>query len=378
MHHILIAPNAFKGSLDASRVAQAILEGLQQSGLAFTADCFPVGDGGNGTGALIVKHFGGRRIMVSVHDPLGRPVESSFGLIENGRTAVIEMADAAGLQFLWPAELNPLRATSFGCGEMIRQALDLGVNRILVGMGGSATVDGGTGILRALGCRFLNATGELLDDGPEQLKALDHVDLSGMDKRLRGIELVVLCDVKNVLLGSQGAAAVFGPQKGADEEGVRQLDAALRQFQQVTLKQKGLDISTLPSGGTAGGAAAGLHAWCQGRLVNGIDYFLDLTGFDQALAKSSLVITGEGSIDEQTLEGKAPFGVASRAKRKGLPVIGLAGKIPAVPVPALDNFFDVLTAIGAGPESLPDAIRNTEVSLRRTARSIGSMLSVPQ
>jgi len=374
--HILIAPNAFKNSLTADQAADAIRDGLQQSRLSFSYECFPVGDGGNGTAALIIKKMSGSWVTANVHDPLGREISAGFGLINEGKTAVIEMADAAGLQFLKQSELNPLNASSFGCGELMLAALDKGVSNIILGMGGSATVDGGTGILRALGIRFLNAAGESLPDHPEHLNDLSRIDLTGMDKRIFDTELTILCDVKNPLLGDQGAAAVFGPQKGATKEGVIQLEAVLAKFQDITLQQTGKDMASVQSGGTAGGAAAGLNAFLNARLVNGIDYFLQMTGFDRALAKAGLLITGEGSIDEQTLDGKAPFGVASRAKIKNLPVIGLAGKVPPEKNKALDRYFDVLLAIGNEPAELQVAMGNTKENLIRTATAIGNLLAI--
>jgi glycerate kinase len=374
--HILIAPNAFKNSLTAEQAAEAIRDGLRQSRLPFSFECFPIGDGGNGTAALIIKKKNGRQVMVYAHDPLGREIKTGFGLTDEGKTAVIEMADAAGLQFLKPAELNPLRTSSFGCGELIRAALDSGARNIILGMGGSATVDGGTGILRALGIRFLNAAGKPLPDNPEWLADLGLIDITGMDKRILDMELTILCDVKNPLLGPKGAAAVFGPQKGATEEGVKKLEAALSVFREMTLKQTGKDMASLESGGTAGGAAAGLYAFLNARLVSGIDHFLRMTGFDEALSKASLLITGEGSIDEQTLEGKAPFGVASRAKEKNLPVIGLAGKVPLEKDKRLEQYFDVLMSIGNEPEGLPAAMKNTTENLIRTSREIGNLLAM--
>jgi glycerate kinase len=237
--HILIAPNAFKNSLTADIAAEAIRDGLRQSRLQCSYTCFPIGDGGNGTAALILKKKNGRRVIANVHDPLGRKIKAGFGLINDGKTAVIEMADAAGLQFLKPAELNPFKTSSYGCGELIRAALDKGVRNIVLGMGGSATVDGGTGILRALGIRFLNAGGKPLQDNPEALADLARIDITGMDKRIAGVELSILCDVRNPLLGEKGAAAVFGPQKGATQEGVKKLEAVLSLLRSIALKQTG-------------------------------------------------------------------------------------------------------------------------------------------
>jgi glycerate kinase len=374
--HILIAPNAFKHSLDAEQVALAIQQGLEASRLKGTYSCFPIADGGDGTGALIVKKLQGAGLTTAVHDALGRPLQTAFGLIDNGQTAVIEMADASGIRLLKKEELNPLKASSFGTGEQIRLALDRKVKKIIIGMGGSATVDGGTGILSALGIRFLDADGNDLTGLPETLVDLAAIDTAALDKRVPGCEFVVLCDVDNTLLGDNGAAAVFGPQKGAHPAAVRKLDQALAKLAAVTQQTTGIDIAALKHGGTAGGAAAGLHAFLQATMVNGIDYFLDLTGFDKELAQSDLLITGEGSIDGQTLQGKGPFGVAHRAKLKGIPVVALAGKVPLAENPALSEYFDVLLAIGHQPAALDDALQATKDNLVRMSRQLGNLLAL--
>jgi glycerate kinase len=374
--HILIAPNAFKNSLTAYDAAQAIQEGIKLSTLKCTTECFPIADGGDGTASLIIQQLQGKTVPVAVHDPLDRLIHTSFGLIENGRTAVIEMADASGLRLLKHDELNPLSATSYGTGEMIKTALDAGVNKIIIAMGGSATVDGGTGILKALGARFLNSAGHELINLPASLIALERIDISNMDKRLPNCEIIVLCDVDNMLLGSRGAAAVFGPQKGADARAVEKLEAGLSRFNDVTLKETGKDISTIKYGGTAGGASAGVYAYLNVRLVNGIDNFMELTGFNEALNRSTLVITGEGSIDEQTLQGKGPFGVANSAKLKGIPVIGLAGKVPAEPNEQLGQYFNVLLAIGNEPSDISTALNRTRQNLIRVSKGIADMLRI--
>jgi glycerate kinase len=373
---ILIAPNSFKNSLSATDAAEAILQGLKKSALHFEYECFPIGDGGNGTAELIINRNKGKRISVKVHDPLGREITASFGLIDEGRTAVIEMADAAGLQFLTQGELNPLRTTSFGAGEMIRFALEKGTRKIILGMGGSATVDGGAGILRTLGILFLNANHEVLPDRPENMSDLVAIDTSGIDKRILHCDLTVLCDVDNPLLGEQGAATIFGPQKGATKESVGKLEASLAKFSEIAFQQTGKDMSSVKYGGTAGGAAAGLYAFLNAKLVNGIDHFLNMTGFDEALAKTDLVITGEGSIDEQTLQGKGPYGVAFRAKKKGLPVIALAGKVPLKENKELNKYFDVLLAVGNEPADLSTAMQLTFDNLTRTSMALGNLLAV--
>ncbi|MDB5247747.1 MAG: glycerate kinase [Segetibacter sp.] len=374
--HILIAPNAFKHSLTADAAASAIMEGFMQSSLNCTCECFPIGDGGDGTGELIIKKCGGELVNAEVHDPLGRKITASFGLIDDGKTAVIEMADASGIRLLQPGELKPLKATSFGTGEQIKIALDKGAKKIIIGMGGSATVDGGSGILKALGICFIDITGKELNDLPADLTDLAAVDVSKLDNRIKEAEVIVLCDVDNLLLGEHGSAAIFGPQKGASIEDVRQLDTALAKLAAVALQETGRDMSAVKYGGTAGGAAAGLYAFLNARLVNGIDHFLQLTGFNDALEKTDLVITGEGSIDEQTLQGKGPFGVAYQAKLKRLPVIGLAGKVPLESNSNLKEYFDVLLPIGHQPSDLQTALASTANNLTRTSCGLGNLLAI--
>jgi glycerate kinase len=374
--HILISPNAFKNSLNAEDAASAIKEGLVRSNLDCSCYCFPIGDGEDGTGDIIIKKRGGVIVSTEVHDSLGRNIVATFGLIDAGKTAIIEMANVSGLRLLGSNELNPLRASSFGTGEQIRIALDRGVNKIVIGMGGSATVDGGIGILRALGIRFLNEAGKELLNIPETLIQLSHIDTSKLDQRIFDCEIIVLCDVDNFLLGELGSASVFGPQKGASPKYVVSLEASLRQLAEVTLQQTGKDISRIKYGGTAGGAAAGLYAFLNAELVNGIDHFLQLTDFDSALEKTDLVITGEGSIDEQTLRGKGPFGVACHAKLKGVPVIGIAGSIPMKRNANLQKYFDVLMPIANQPSDLAAALVNTSDNLTRTAAELGNLLAL--
>ena len=343
--HILVAPNAFKNSLSAGDAALAIRCGLLESSLPCTVECFPVGDGGDGTGDLIIQKCHGDIVEVEVQDPLGRKIESSFGLIDNFQTAVIEMANASGLRLLNANELDPLRASTYGTGELIKRALDCGVAKIVICMGGSATVDGGCGILQALGARFLGETGEELQQLPLNLIDLHDIDVSGLDQRVFACDLFILCDVDNQLLGSAGAANVFGPQKGASVNDVKKLEMGLERFNKVSSDKFGKNMAEIKSGGTAGGAAAGLCAFLNAQLVNGIDHYLELTGFETSLERSDIVITGEGSIDEQTLQGKGPFGVAHKAKLQNKPVIGIAGKIPLEANSALHPFFDVLLAM---------------------------------
>ncbi|WP_295673972.1 glycerate kinase [uncultured Mucilaginibacter sp.] len=374
--HILIAPNAFKNSLSAEDAALAIKQGLQMSKLKCTITCFPIADGGDGTGSLIIKQCKGKVIKKEVKNPLGTKIVSQFGLIDNGKTAVVEMADASGLRLLNKDELNPRLASSAGTGELISFALDAGANKIIIAMGGSATVDGGCGILAALGVRFFDKADNLLQPVPQGLTNLARIDISQLDQRIFDCEIIVLCDVNNKLLGPDGSAAIFGPQKGAGPDDVAKLEKFLVSLDDITYKQDGKRMSEMNYGGTAGGAAAGLSAFLNAKLVNGIGYFLQVTGFDAELKKSNLLITGEGSIDMQTLQGKGPFGVAEQAKKNKIPVIGLAGLVPPDSNSELNRYFDVLLAIGNGPAGLPEALKHTRANLLRTSRVIGDLLSL--
>jgi len=372
---VLIAPNAFKHSLSATAAAEAIREGLRRSALDCQCTLFPVGDGGDGTGELIVQRFKGNRVSVEVRDPLDRNIHASYGLIDADRTAVIELASASGLRLLQREELDPLHATTFGTGQLIRSALDAGVHRILLAVGGSATVDAGTGILRALGARFLDSTGAELPSLPQDLSKLESIDLKNLDPRAGNCELVVLCDVENPLLGERGSARVFGPQKGASPDSVRALESGLAQFSRVVLRQTGVDVGFIPRGGAAGGVPAGLHALAGAKLVRGIDYFLELTGFDEALRNADLVITGEGRMDHQTLDGKAPMGVARRAREKGRRIVAMAGSVELSAEPALRKYFDDLRPIANSSTPLEIALRDARRNLEVAASALGNDLA---
>jgi glycerate 2-kinase len=373
--HILIAPNTFKNSLSAPDAAKAIREGLLDSGLFCSIACFPVGDGGDGTASLIMNNLGGFFIDVHANDPLGRKIKTSVGFVDDGKTAVIEMANVSGLKLLQQKEFDPLHATSFGCGELISAALNQGVKKIILGVGGSATIDGGCGALQALGVRYLDRSKNELTGLPESLTDLDTIDISGIDKRIFDTQFIILCDVDNFLLGEKGAASVFGPQKGASEANVIQLENALTRLRDISFSQTGTDMNNLRHGGAAGGISAGLNIYLNARLVQGIEYFLDMTGFDGALENTDLLITGEGSIDLQTLEGKGPYGVARRAKKKNITVIGLAGKVPLTANTELDRYFDVLMTINQPYENLEAAMSHTDANLRQTSFELGKMIS---
>lgn len=374
--NILIAPNAFKNSLDAASVATAFHKGLQASRLSCICEIFPVGDGGDGTGELLIHHLNGKIIQAEVHDPLGTKIESSFGLIENTQTAVIEMANASGLRLLQPGEYNPMQASSFGTGELIKAALDKKVKKIILCIGGSATVDGAAGIMQALGIKFKDGFGKILQVAPSSFTKLAAIDVDDIDERIGATELIVLCDVDNKLLGESGAASVFAPQKGASVNEVKLLDEGLTQLRKIVFEKTGKDMAAIKHGGAAGGVAAGLYAMFNATLENGIDYFLQASNFDGALQNTDLVITGEGSIDEQTLQGKAPFGVAQKAKDKNIPVVGIAGCIPLITDVQLQNYFDVLLPISHKVMDIQTAINDTYENVVRTGKLLGDLLYI--
>lgn len=373
--HLLIAPNAFKNSLDARKTSEALGDGFARSGLDCHLTLFPIADGGDGTRALLHDKLGGKLVTLTVSGPLGTPVEASYSLIDNEKTAIIEMADASGVRLLTPEEQNPLYTSSKGTGELILHALSNDrVEQVVLGMGGSATVDGGCGMLHVLGIRFLDNEGKELDPVPKKLQYLKSIDLSGLNERVRDTCITILCDVENKLFGEKGAAYFFGPQKGASAEQVKILDQFLQQLSAVVRQATGKDMAEITSGGTAGGAAAGMYALVNAELTSGIAYFIQKTGFENIIKTADWLLTGEGSLDDQTLWGKAPAGVALLAKKYGIPVAGIAGSVPLEPSEALSNLFNVLIPISHREMELGDAIANTERNLRRTAEAFGNIL----
>ncbi len=326
---ILIVPNALKGSLSAIEAATIIARELEPRHVITT---LPIADGGDGTIDCLVLGTAGKRMNARVTGPVaGMTVHAQWGVLGNGRTAVIEMAEAAGLHLLRPDQYDIGHATTRGVGELIGFALNAGIRDLWIGLGGSASNDGGMGCLAALGARFLDAEGQPLPDGGIHLSRLHRVDLSGLDVRLRQCRIIGLCDVNNPLTGPDGAAATFGPQKGASPEMVQQLDEALAHFGAVIRQATGRDAADIPGSGAAGGLGAGLAALAGAELRSGTDAMLDILGFDRALADSDLVITAEGRLDGQTIRGKGVAGVAARAGRLKKPVIAFAGLIDGDP-----------------------------------------------
>ncbi|MFE0641873.1 glycerate kinase [Streptomyces sp. NPDC058877] len=328
--HVLVAADKFKGSLTAVQVAERVTAGLRRVVPDLTVETLPVADGGDGTVAAAVA-AGFERRELRVTGPLGEPVTAAFAL--RGTTAVVEMAEASGLQLLPPGVFAPLTATTYGSGELLRAALDAGATTLVFGVGGSATTDGGSGMLAALGARFLDADGEPVGPGGAPLANLATADLSGLDPRFASVDLILASDVDNPLTGPKGAPAVYGPQKGATSEDVRTLDAALAHFAAVleeAIGPRAAEAAVAPGAGGAGGIGYG--ALILGASFRpGIELMLEVLGFAPALERATLVITGEGSLDEQTLHGKAPAGVAAAARAAGKEVVAVCGRLALAP-----------------------------------------------
>jgi glycerate 2-kinase len=329
---VLIAPDSFKGSLTQAEVAATIAAGVRRALPAARVTELPLSDGGEGwLDTLVAADPGGRVESAAAGGPLGEALDGRFGLVEGGRTAVVEVATASGLHLVEPTPATFRAASSHGSGELIRAALDAGATRVLVGLGGSATTDGGAGLGVALGANLLAASGDPVGPGGAALAGLATVDLRGLDPRLVDARVLAATDVDNPLLGPTGAAAVYGPQKGAGADDVAPVDAALAGFADRVEAALGRELRSVPGAGAAGGLGFGLLAFCGAGIVRGIEVALDLVGFDAALADVDLVITGEGRIDLQTLHGKVVAGVAARARAAGVPAYAIGGAVdPAV------------------------------------------------
>ncbi|SNT16941.1 MULTISPECIES: glycerate kinase [unclassified Azospirillum] len=369
---ILITPDSFKESLAAQAVAEQIAAGIRDA--LPTADCriAPMADGGEGTVAAMVAALDGQTRQISVTGPLGEPVMACYGL--SGQTAIIEMAAAAGLALVPPARRDPSQTTSFGVGELIRDALGQGVRHLIIGIGGSATNDGGAGMAQALGIRLLDAEDRDLPFGGGALTRLARIDMTGLDARLHGCRVEVACDVDNPLIGPHGASAIFGPQKGADAAMVQRLDEALYHLAEIIRRQRGLDVANLPGGGAAGGLGAGLHAFLGATLRPGVDIISQAIGLTDRIAWADLVITGEGRLDGQSLHGKVPVGVARLAAAQGKPVIAIAGSLGDGAERLREIGISAMVSCVPGPCTLEKALDDAAANIRRTARTMAELL----
>ena len=362
---IVIAPDSFKGCLNALNVARAMSRGAQRVYPASVIDLIPMADGGEGTVEAILSAVSGEQIESKVTDPLGRPITAAYGLIDKGRTAIIEMAAASGLTLLHDQEKNPRITSTQGTGELIRDALDRGVKKILLGIGGSATNDGGAGLAVALGVRLLDVQGNELPPGGAALADLSNIDMSGLDPRLSQVKIEVACDVQNPLCGSEGASAVYGPQKGANPDDIRVLDRALENFGERLSKIAGVNLLKLTGGGAAGGLGAGVVGFLGAKLRPGSQMVLEVANAEEKIKRADLVLTGEGRTDYQTAYGKAPAGVATLAKKFDVPVLVVSGSVEGPPDLLADVGVASCFSVSERPATMEEAYRNAEDQLER-------------
>lgn len=373
---IIIAPDSYKESLTAMEVAIAIEAGFKQMLPDAQYIKLPMADGGEGTVQSLIDASNGSIETCIVSAPLGEKIEAFYGLMGNKKTAIIEMVAASGLHLVKPELRNPLLTTSYGTGELIKAVLDKGYEHIILGIGGSATNDAGIGMAQALGIKMLNKEGQEIGFGGGAIAELVTIDTSNMDPRLVKIKLEIACDVDNPLCGPKGASSVFGPQKGATPEMVKQLDNNLAHYASLLKKQLGKDIKNTAGAGAAGGMGATLLALFNASLRPGIDIVMDAVNLDKIVSDADLVITGEGRIDSQTVHGKTPVGVARMAKKYNLPVIGIAGCLSddceVVYAHGIDSVFSVIPAA----MSLDEALNNAAVNVEKTACNIAALLKI--
>lgn len=376
--HIVIAPDSFKGNLTAMQVAQAIEQGVRR--VLPDAECtaVPMADGGEGTVQSLVDATGGRFVHRTVTGPAGAPVNARYGILKDGVTAVMEMAEASGLPLVKGADRNPMRTTTFGTGELLVDAMKRGARRIIIGIGGSATNDGGAGMAQALGVKFLDSSGRAITAHAAggMLNRIASMDVSGSHRRLAQTVITVACDVDNPLCGPRGASHVFGPQKGATPAMVKTLDANLRYFGNLIRKELGVDVRNLKGAGAAGGLGGGLVAFCGAELRSGVDIVVDATGLEATLRQADLVITGEGRVDSQTAFGKTPAGVARAARRHGVPVLAIGGGLGDDARGVFAHGIDALSAAVARDMNLDEALAHARTYIANAAERAMRLIMV--
>jgi len=373
---IIIAPDSFKGSLSALEVCENIEKGIRK--VFGTAEIVkvPMADGGEGTVQSLVDATGGKIITLKVKGPLLKEVDAFYGILGDGNTAVIEMASASGITLITKEERNPMKTTTYGTGEIIKHALDMGCRNFIIGIGGSATNDGGAGMLKALGVKLLDENGNDIGFGGGNLDILQTIDLSKIDSRIKLCNIVAACDVDNPLCGERGASYIFGPQKGADENMIITLDKNLSHYADMVEKYLGISIKGYPGAGAAGGLGGGLLAFLNAKLQPGINIVIENTALEEKLKDANLVITGEGMIDYQTQYGKTPYGVAKLAQKYNIPVIAIAGGIGRDAEELYLKGFDSIFSIVDKPMCLEEAMKNSELLLQKTTERIMKVINI--
>ncbi|KNH19952.1 glycerate kinase [Priestia megaterium] len=371
---IVIAPDSFKESLTALNVCEAVEKGIRTHFPDAEISKVPMADGGEGTVQSLVDATGGQIIQAKVTGPLDKEVEAFYGILGDGKTAVIEMAAASGLHHVPMDERNPLITTTRGTGELILKALDHKVKHIIIGIGGSATNDGGAGMAKALGVKLIDANGAEIKEGGGSLNQLAAIDLTNLDSRLAEVKVEVACDVDNPLTGETGASAVFGPQKGATPDMVKRLDCNLAHYAAVIEKEMNIHIQNVPGAGAAGGLGGGLLAFLSAELKPGVDIVIEATQLESYIKDADLVITGEGRIDGQTIYGKTPIGVAKTAKKHSVSVIAIAGSIGVGSEAVYEHGISALFSVVPGAVDLSEALEKAGENIERTAKNVASVI----
>lgn len=371
---IVLAPDSFKESMTAKEVCQEIEKGLKKILKDIECISVPMADGGEGTTQSLVDATNGEFFTIDVTGPLGDIVKARFGILGDKKTAIIEMAQASGLELVPREKRNPMITTTYGTGELIKKALEKGVSTILIGIGGSATNDGGAGMFQALGGKLLDKNGNQIGFGGGELSKLDRIDISNLDTRINDVEIIVACDVQNPLTGENGASHIFGKQKGANEEEREILDNNLKHFAEIIRKDIGKDVENIAGAGAAGGLGAGLMAFLSAKLRKGIEMVIEYSELERKIQGADLVITGEGSIDGQTRFGKTPYGVAKTAQKYDIPVIALAGNIGKDIETLYEHGFTAILPILTKVESLDEAIKNGKNNVEYIAETLARMI----
>ena len=373
---IVLAPDSFKESMTAKEVCEAMERGIRKANSQIRCIHVPMADGGEGTMQSLVDATGGRVYSKEVVGPLGNNVVAEYGILGNGEIGVIEMASASGIHLVDSEKRNPLITTTFGTGQLIKACLDKGVKKLLIGIGGSATNDGGAGFIQALGGRLLDENGDDLSYGGGALAKLHTIDLSNLDERLKYVSVEVACDVNNPLCGKEGASYVFGPQKGATREMIEILDQNLSHYAEVIKEQLGKDVISKAGAGAAGGLGAGLMAFLDVKLKSGIEMVIEYANLEEKVRDADMVWTGEGSIDFQTQYGKTPLGVAMIAKKYNKPVIALAGRVGNDIDVLYEKGIDAIFGIMRGVTSIEEALIKGKENIEKTSENIIRLLNL--
>lgn len=367
---VVLAPDSFKECMTAKEACQAMERGIKKVNTNIKCVHVPMADGGEGTMQSLVDATGGKVYSLKVVGPLGNEVEAMYGILGDGETGILEMASASGIHLVTKEQRNPLITTTYGTGQLIKACLDRGIKKLLIGIGGSVTNDGGAGVVQALGGRLLDSQGKELGFGGGQLGSLARIDLSSLDPRLKNISVEVACDVTNPLCGENGASHVFGPQKGATPDMVETLDLNLRHFAEIIKENMGKNVLEVPGAGAAGGLGAGLMAFLDGKLKKGIEMVVEYSGLEEKVKNADMVWTGEGSIDFQTQFGKTPYGVATVAKKYNKPVVAFAGRIGDGTEVLYEKGIDAIFCVMKGVTTLEAALANGPANLESTAENV--------